>query len=142
MFIAKLARTANQLFCRGVLAVLHSRRWKFLKHVHNLFTHVLWSSSPAGLRLEISRKSDKKKMNLIFNCVRKIFLTGKMKRACRNKNRNSVLRKPGANQIARIRHPRAKPISLLTVRHCRVDRIGVCAKFPAFASVEQTLSKL
>jgi hypothetical protein len=57
-------------------------------------------SSPAGLRLEIGRKSDKKKMNLIFNYVKKIFLTGKCaarvgiktERACRKdvaqRNRN------------------------------------------------------
>src|SRR5215831_10402362 len=73
----KLARTGNPLFCRGDFAVVHSRCRKFLKHVHNLFTHALWLSSPAGLRLEISCESDKKKMNLIFDYDKKIFLTGK-----------------------------------------------------------------
>jgi hypothetical protein len=46
----------------------------------------LWSSSPAGLRVEISCESDKKKMNFIFNYDKKIFLTEKMKRACRCQN--------------------------------------------------------
>jgi len=90
MFTTKLARTSNQWFCRGVFSVVHSRFWKFLKHVHNLFTHALWLSSPAGLRLEISCKSDKKKMNLIFNYDKKIFLTGKIKRGCHRENRNRV----------------------------------------------------
>jgi len=38
----------------------------------------LWLPSPAGLRLEISCESDKKKMNFIFNYDQKIFLTEKM----------------------------------------------------------------
>jgi hypothetical protein len=44
----------------------------------------LGSSSPAGLRLEIGRESDKKKMNLIFDYARKIFLTEKIKGAFRS----------------------------------------------------------
>ena len=36
--------------------------------------------SPAGLRLEISRETDKKKINFIFNCSEKIFLTKKQER--------------------------------------------------------------
>jgi len=31
-------------------------------------------SSPAGLRLEITSKIDKKKMNFIFHCREKFFL--------------------------------------------------------------------
>jgi hypothetical protein len=38
----------------------------------------LWLLSPAGLRLEISCETHKKKMNLIFDFDKKIFLTGKM----------------------------------------------------------------
>jgi hypothetical protein len=45
----------------------------------------MWLPSPAGLRLEISCESDKKKMNFIFNCEEKIFLTKKLKRACQAK---------------------------------------------------------
>src|SRR5262249_30376526 len=87
-FATTLAYRSNQPFSGGVYAVVHSCRWKFLKHVHNLFTHALWSSSPAGLRLEISCKRDKKKMNLNFNYDQKIFLTGKMQRVSTLKRRH------------------------------------------------------
>src|ERR1700745_278582 len=90
-FITTRARTCDQSFWRGAFAVVSSCCWKFLKHVHNLFTHVLWSSSPAGLRLEISCESDKKKMNFIFNNDKKIFLTGKMRLACVPKTKNNFL---------------------------------------------------
>jgi hypothetical protein len=89
MFLTKLGHTSNHSVCRGVFAVVHSCRWKFLKHVHNLFTHALGSSSPAGLRLEITHESDKKKMNLIFNFDKKIFLTEKIKGARRCEKKNS-----------------------------------------------------
>ena len=89
MFLSKLGRTSNHSFFRGVFAVVHSCRWKFLKHVHNLFTHALGSSSPAGLRLEITHESDKKKMNLIFNFDKKIFLTEKIDGARRCEKKNS-----------------------------------------------------
>jgi len=52
----------------------------------------LWLPSPAGLRLEISCESDKKKMNFIFNYIQKISLTEKMKRARRCKTKNSALK--------------------------------------------------
>ena len=66
VFTKTRVRTRNQSFWRGVFAVVHSCRRKFLKHVHNLFTHTLWLSSPAGLRLEIGCENDKKKMNFNF----------------------------------------------------------------------------
>jgi hypothetical protein len=93
MFTTKLVRSSNQSFCRGVFPVVHSYWWKFLRHVHNLFTHALWLPSPAGLRLEISCESDKKKMNFIFDYDKKIFLTGKMKHACRREAKKNVLNK-------------------------------------------------
>jgi hypothetical protein len=102
----------------------------------------LWFSSPAGLRLEISYESDKKKMNLIFDYDKKIFLTGKMKRTCRRENRNNVPKKLRATQIANIRSRRGEQTSLLIVCASRVDRIGLCAQFPASASAGQMLSKL
>src|SRR5215831_6554976 len=76
-FITTRVRSRSQSFWRGAFAVIRSCCRKFPKHVHNLFTHALWLSSPAGLRLEISCESDKKKMNLIFDYDKKIFLTGK-----------------------------------------------------------------
>jgi hypothetical protein len=142
MFTRKLARSSNQSFRRGVFPVVHSWGGKFLKHVHNLFTHALWSSSPAGLRLEISYESDKKKMNLIFNYGKKFFLTGKMKRACQCENRNSVSTKIRATQTATIQNRRGEQTSSLIACASRVDRIGLCAKFPASASGGQALSKL
>ena len=93
MFTTTLARTRNQSFWQGAFAVVHSCCRKFLKHVHNLFTRPLWLPSPAGLRLEISSESDKKKMNFIFNYAKKIFLTGKMKRACGRENKKQCVEK-------------------------------------------------
>jgi hypothetical protein len=57
-----------------------------LSNMFTTYSHTLVVSSPAGLRLEISCESDKKKMNLIFNYNKKIFLTEKMKHACRREN--------------------------------------------------------
>jgi hypothetical protein len=73
----------------------------------------LWFSSPAGLRLEISRESDKKKMNLIFNYDKKIFLTEKMKHACRCETRNSLSKKIRATQTATIQNRRGERTSSL-----------------------------
>jgi hypothetical protein len=91
MFTTTLVRTRNQSFWQGAFAVVHSCCRKFLKHVHNLFTRPLWLPSPAGLRLEISCESDKKKMNFIFDYDQKIFLTGKMKHACRRENKKQCV---------------------------------------------------
>ena len=142
LFTAELARIRNQSSYRGAFPVLHSSCRKFLKHVHNLFTRVLWLSSPAGLRLEISCESDKKKMNLIFDYHKKIFLTGKVKRACRREKRNSVSKKFRATQSATIRNRGGEQTSSLIACGSRVDRIGPCAHFSASASVGKTLSKL
>jgi hypothetical protein len=51
------------------------------------------AASPAGLRLEISCESDKKKMNFIFDYDKKIFLTGKMKHACRRETKKQCVEK-------------------------------------------------
>ena len=77
MFTTTSARTNNQSSCEAAFAVVHSRCRKFLKHVHNLFTRRSGLLSPAGLRLEIRCETDKKKINFIFNCTKKIFLTKK-----------------------------------------------------------------
>ena len=76
------ARMRSQLLYRAASYVVHSHGWNFLRNVHNLFTCPLWLPSPAGLRVEISCETDKKKINFIFNCSEKIFLTKKRKRAC------------------------------------------------------------
>ena len=134
MFTTTHARTCNQSFWRGAFAVVHSCCRKFFKHVHNLFTHALWSSSPAGLRLEISCESDKKKMNFIFDYDPKIFLTGKMKRTCRRENKKQCVEKKFVSQLRRIRDRRNEQTSLLIGCASRVDRIRLCAQFLASAS--------
>jgi hypothetical protein len=67
--------------------LVHSLCKKFLRNVHNLFTRTLVSASPAGLRVEIAFKTDKKKMNLIFHCEQKIFLTRKRNARVREKQK-------------------------------------------------------
>jgi hypothetical protein len=75
-------------------------------------------------------------MNFIFNYDQKIFLTGKSSTHVSVKTRNSVLQKIS-------REPkRDEQTSLLIVCASRVDRIDLCAKFPASTSGGQTLSKL
>jgi len=64
----------------------------FLKHVHNLFTHALWLPSPAGLRLEIAFKIDKKKnekKEFYFSSQPKIFLTRKRNTRVREKTKKN-----------------------------------------------------
>jgi len=133
MLTTALARIRKQSFWRGAFAVVHSCRRKFFKHVHNLFTHALWSSSPAGLRLEISCETDKKKMNFIFNFGKKIFLTGKRSALVVAKTKNSLL-KNFVNQPRRIRNRRDEQNSLLVGCASRVDRIHLCGQFLASAS--------
>jgi hypothetical protein len=50
----------------------------------------MWLLSPAGLRLEIRREIDKKKMNFIFNREEKFFLTQELNRACRSEKRETA----------------------------------------------------
>jgi len=127
----------NQSFCRGAFRFVHSRCWKFLRNVHNLFTRALWLSSPAGLRLEIHCEGDKKKMNFIFNCEEKIFLTKKMERA-RAGEKEGTRRFTKISPVSRtglVRSRSNEVISLLdSVRLPRVDRIRLCAHFPASGS--------
>jgi len=114
----------------------------FFKHVHNLFTRALWLPSPAGLRLEISCESDKKKMNFIFYYGQKIFLTEKMKHACRRENKKQCVVRKLVSQPRRIRDRRNEQTSLLIGCASRVDRLSLYGQFPASASGGQTLSKL
>src|SRR6266550_9232163 len=48
------------------------------------------AASPAGLRLEIRCEIDKKKINFIFNCGEKIFLTKKTERAGPHEKKQTV----------------------------------------------------
>jgi hypothetical protein len=93
----------------------------------------LWSSSPAGLRLEISCESDKKKMNFIFNYDKKISLTAKMKRASRRENKKQCVEKFRASVATDFESPQR---TLCWGVRCasRVDRARLCAQFLASAS--------
>jgi hypothetical protein len=93
------------------------------------------------LRLEISCEIDKKKMNFIFDYDKKKFLTAKRTTRVGGKTETVCQKFPQPNP-RRIRNRRAKYIFLLIGRASRVDRIGLCAQFPASASGGQTLSKL
>jgi hypothetical protein len=94
----------------------------------------LWSFSPAGLRLEISCESDKKKMNLIFDYDKKIFLTEKLMQACRRENKQQGIEKISGSQSLQIRARRNEQISLLIGWLSGFDRIRLCGQFLASAS--------
>jgi hypothetical protein len=142
MFTTKLPRTNNQSLCEAAFAIVHSRCRKFLKHVHNLFTRRSGLLSPAGLRLEIGRESDKKKMHFIFNYDKKIFLTGKRSARVDLKTETVCRKNFRASQTATIPNLRGHQTVVPTPRASRVDQIGLCAQFPASVSGGQTLSKL
>jgi hypothetical protein len=92
----------------------------------------LWLPSPAGLRLEISCESDKKKMNFIFNYTKKISLTEKMKCTCRCETKNNALKEFSEPATTDFESPREH--SLLIGGASRVDRIHLCGQFLASAS--------
>jgi hypothetical protein len=94
----------------------------------------LWSFSPAGLRLEISCESDKKKMNLIFDYDKKIFLTEKLMQACRRENKKQGIEKISGSQSLQIRARRNEQISLLIGWLSGFDRIRLCGQFLDSAS--------
>src|SRR4029450_10820432 len=81
-------------------------------------------------------------MNFIFDYGKKFFLTGKMKHACWRENRSSVSKKFRATQTATIRNRRGEQISVLIACLSQVDRIGLCAQFPAFPRRGEPRSKL
>jgi hypothetical protein len=97
--------------------------------IHTRFVAALAS----GLRLEIGCESDKKKMNFIFNYDKKIFLTEKMKHACRRETKKQCVKtiSPADRDGFGVA---ATTDSLLINSASRVDRIGLCAQFLASAS--------
>jgi len=60
----------------------------------------LFPSSPAGLRLEITFKIDKKKMNFIFIAAKNFFLTKKPERACPRKIKMILFSVVSARRVA------------------------------------------
>jgi hypothetical protein len=141
IFVVTRTRSRIQSFCRGVFPVARSRCRKILKHVHNLFTRIFWSSSPAGLRLEITCETDKKKMNLIFNYDKKIFLTGKEARvSASNEKQDRKFRE--FYMLQSLVTGRSEQSWLFMLFASRVDQRGLRAQFFASASSEQTLTTL
>ena len=106
--------------------------------IHTRFVAALAS----GLETRNQLRKRQEKNEFKFRLRQKIFLTGKMKHACRRENRNSVSKNFRATQTATIRNRRGEQSSLLIPCLSRVDRIGLCAQFPASPSRGQTLSKL
>jgi hypothetical protein len=96
----------------------------------------------SGLETRNQLRNSQEKNEFNFQLRQKIFLTGKMKHACRCENRNSALKKIRATQTATIQNRRGEQTSSLIACASRVDRISLFAEFPASASGEQTLSKL
>jgi len=113
--------------CRSFLLPAVSQTCSQL--IHTCFVAALAS----GLRLEISCESDKKKMNFIFNYDKKIFLTEKMKHACRRETKKQCVKtiSPADRDGFGVA---ATTDSLLINCASRVDRIGLCAQFLASAS--------
>jgi hypothetical protein len=140
-FTAKVARTRNQSFCRGVFPVVHSRRRKFLKHVHNLFTRfVVVLASWLETRNQLRKRQEKNEFN--FELQQKKFLTGKRSARLHLKT-ETVCQKNFARAKPRpFRNPRGEESSVVIPRASRVDRTGLCAQFSASASGGQTLTKL
>jgi hypothetical protein len=133
------------LLCGAAFYVVHSYNWKFLRSVHNLFTCTLLPPSPAGLRVEISCETDKKKINFIFNCSEKIFLTKKPSRAWPEvKETNNGFRENFRANRTAMHSESQLELEWLPgpERHLRVDRSGLFAQFSASVSDVKTLSEL
>ena len=106
--------------------------------IHMRFVAALAS----GLETRNQLRNPQEKNEFNFRFPRKNFLDWKNEHACRRENRNSGLNKIRATQTATLQDRRGEQTSSLIACASRVDRIGVCAQFPASASGGQTLSKL
>ena len=106
--------------------------------IHTCF--VVFLAGGLETRNQLRKRQEKNEFN--FRLGQKIFLTGKMRHACRRENRNSVSKNFREMRTATIRNRRGEQTSSLIACASRVDRIGLCTQFPASASEEQTLSML
>ena len=84
------AAHAHSIVCSGNFRSYSFLRLKVSQKCSQLIHMRFAPSSPAGLRLEIRFKIDKKKMNFIFWLREKISLTKKRKRACPRKNKKLI----------------------------------------------------
>jgi hypothetical protein len=105
--------------------------------IHTRF--VIFLASGLETRNQVRKRQEKNEF--IFNYDQKNFLDWEMKHACRCENRNSASKK-----IAQPKPPAFKIAAanrlVAIVCASRVDRIGLCAKFPVSPGEGQTLSKL
>ena len=107
--------------------------------IHTRFVAALAS----GLETRNHLRKRQEKNEFYFRFRPKIFLTGKIKHVCRRENKKQCVAKNFARvKPRRIRNRRDEQTSLLMVCASRVDRISLCAQFPASPSRGQTLSKL
>jgi hypothetical protein len=95
----------------------------------------------SGLETRNQLRNPQEKNEFNFRFRQKIFLTGKMSTRVDAKT-ETALKKIRATQTATIQNRRDEQTSLLFVFASRVDRIGLCAQFPASAGGGQALSKL
>ena len=97
--------------------------------IHTRFVAALAS----GLETRNQLRKRQEKNEFYFRLRPKKFLTGKMKHACRRKTKKRCVQK--FREPARgIRNHRNEQTSLLIGCASRVDRIRLCAQFPASAS--------
>ena len=106
--------------------------------IHTRFMATL--ASGLETRNQLRKRQEKNEFN--FSITTKKFLDCKKNHACRWENTNSVSKNFRNRNRDGFGNRRDKHIFLLIVCASRVDRIDLCAKFPASTSGGQTLSKL
>jgi hypothetical protein len=87
----------------------------------------------SGLRLEIPRESDKKKMNFIFQLRQKNFLDWENEARVSSREQKTVCCRNFVSQPRRILNRRNERFATALLRS-RVDRIRLCAQFLASPS--------
>ena len=98
--------------------------------IHTRFVVVL--ASGLETRNQLRKRQEKNEFN--FRLRPKIFLTGKMKHACRRENKKQCVERKLVSQPRRIRDRHNEQTSLLIGCASRVDQIRLCAQFLASAS--------
>ena len=106
--------------------------------IHTRFVAALAS----GLETRNQLRKRQEKNEFKFRLRQKNFLDWKNEARVSAEKQKQCVEKFRATQTATIRNHRGEESSLLTPCLSRVDRIGLCAQFPASPSRGQTLSKL
>jgi len=111
----------------------------------NMFTtysHTLYGCPRQRLETRNQLRKRQEKNEFKFRLRQKNFLDWKNEARVSAEKQKQCVEKFRATQTATIRNHRGEESSLLTPCLSRVDRIGLCAQFPASPSRGQTLSKL